>query len=132
MQNRQEDRPLHIELELPFRQKPADDLADPQLLPESLTDQRRTNLLPIRPDVALSGEDQKNLLRISGEGAHQVLDLALLLDLIHPTDGGDHSLNGLGSYSAVLDNLEILVLTGCLDSRKHGTPPKLVTSYLGD
>ena len=70
MQNGQEDRPLHIEPELPFRQKPAEDLADPQLLPESLTDQRRTDLLRIRPDVALPGEDQKNLLRISGKGAH--------------------------------------------------------------
>jgi hypothetical protein len=25
-----------------------------------------------------------------------------------------------------------LVLTGCFDSRKHGAPPELVTSYLGE
>ena len=77
MQNRQEDRPLHVEPELPLCQKPADDLADLQFFPESLADQRRTDLLRIRPDVALPGEDQKNLLRKPGKGAHQVLDLAL-------------------------------------------------------
>jgi hypothetical protein len=31
-----------------------------------------------------------------------------------------------------LDDLEILVLTGCFDSCKHGVPPELVTSYLGE
>jgi hypothetical protein len=132
MQNRQKDRPLHVEAKLALCQKAANNFTDLQLFPESLADQRRTDLLRIRPDVALSGEYQKNLLRKSGKGAHQVLDLALLLDLIHPADGGDYPLDGLGSFPPVLDDLEILVLTGCLDSRKHGVPPQLVTSYLGE
>ena len=99
---------------------------------QSLADQRRTDLLGFRPDVALPGQNQKDLLGKSGKGAHQVFDLALRLDLIHPPDGGDDPLDGFGSFPAVLDDLEILVLTGCLDSRKHETPPKLVTSYLGE
>ena len=122
MQNRQEDSPFHIELELPLRQKPTDDLADPQFLPESLADQRRSDLLRICPDVALSGEDKKNLLRKPGEGTHQVLDLTLLLDLIHPADSGDNPLDGLGSFPAILDDLEVLIQTGFFHSRKHGYP----------
>jgi hypothetical protein len=31
------------------------------------------------------------------------------LDLVHPADGGDHPLDGLGSFTAVLDDLEISV-----------------------
>lgn len=41
---------------------------------------------------------------------HQVLDLALLLDLIHPADGGYDRLDGFCSFPAVLDDLEVLVL----------------------
>jgi hypothetical protein len=44
MQHAQKDRSLHIKLKLPSLQKPLDDLSDPQLFPESLEDQRGTNL----------------------------------------------------------------------------------------
>src|SRR3990172_8483566 len=120
MQNRQKNRPLHVELELSVRQKPTDDLADAQFLPEPLTDQGWSDLLGIRTDVALAREDQKNFLGKSGEGAHQVLDLALRLDLIHPADGGDYPLHGLGSFPAVLDDLEISMPTRLFHSCKHG------------
>src|SRR3972149_6422818 len=120
MQNRQKNRPLHVELELSVRQKPTDDLADAQFLPEPLTDQGWSDLLGIRTDVALAREDQKNFLGKSGEGAHQVLDLALRLDLIHPADGGNYPLHGLGSFPTVLDDLEVMVLTRFFHSRKHG------------
>jgi hypothetical protein len=36
MKNREEDGPLHFELKLPVLQEIADDLPDPQLLPEPL------------------------------------------------------------------------------------------------
>jgi hypothetical protein len=120
MQNRQEDGPLHIEAKLSLCQKAADDLADPQLLPKPLADQGRSDLPRIGPDIALSGQNQKDLLGKPGKGTNQVLDLTLLLNLIHSADGGNDPLDGFGSFPAVLDDLEILVLTGCLDSRKHG------------
>jgi len=131
MHNRKKYRPFHIELELPVRQKPTDDLADPQFLPEPLADQRWSDLLRIRPDVAFSGQNQKDFLGKSGKGAYQVLDLSLLLDLIHPSDGGNNPLDGSGAFPAVLDDLEVFILTGFFHSRKHGAPPELVTPYLG-
>ena len=120
MQNRQKDRPLHVEAKLALCQKVANDFPDLQFFPQSLKDQRRTDLLGICPDVALPGEDQKNFFRKSGKGAHQILDLSLLLDLIHPADGGDDPLDGFPSFPVVLDDLEVVVLTGFFNSRKHG------------
>jgi len=58
MQNRQKYRPLYVELELPLSQKAADDFADLKFVPESLTNQGRTDLPGFRPDVTLPGEDQ--------------------------------------------------------------------------
>jgi hypothetical protein len=119
MQNRQEDGPLHIETKLSLWLKAVNDLADLQLLPEPLADQGRSDLPRIRPDIALCGEDQQHFFRKSREGTYQVLDLSLLLNLIHPPDRGDNPLDGLGPFSAVLDDLEVLIQSGSFHSRKH-------------
>jgi len=62
MQNRKKYRSFHVELELPFRQKPADDLADLKFFLKPLADQDRSDLPRIGPDIALAGQDQKDLL----------------------------------------------------------------------
>jgi hypothetical protein len=123
MQNRKENRSLHIETKLSLCQKAANDLADLKFFPKSLADQHGTDLLGFRPDVALSGQDQKNLFGKPGKGAHQALNLPLLLDLIHPADGGDDTLDGLGAFPTVLDDLKVLIMTGFFHSRKHGASP---------
>jgi hypothetical protein len=54
------------------------------------------------------------------------------LDLIHPADGGDDPLDGLGSFPAVLDDLEVLIQTGFFTLANRGNPPELVTLNLGE
>src|SRR5450830_1557409 len=81
-------------------------------------------------NIASSRQNQEDLLGETGKGTDQVLNLSLLLNLIHAADSGNYPLNGFRSFPAVLNDLEVLVLTGFFDSRKHGEPPELVTPYL--
>jgi hypothetical protein len=62
-------------------------------------------------NIASSRQNQENLLGETGKGTDQVFDLSLLLNLIHATDGGDDPLNGFRSFPAVLNDLQVLVLT---------------------
>jgi len=132
MQNRQKDGTLYIKAKLSLCQKAADDLADLKFFPKSLANQDGTNLLRLGMDIALAGEDQKNLLGKTGKGANKVFDLPLLLNLIHSPNGSHDPLDGFCSFPAVLDDLKVVVLTRFFDSCKHEEPPELVTSYLGE
>jgi hypothetical protein len=111
MQHRQEDGPLHIKLELPIFQEIADNLADPQFLPETLKNKGRAYLLGCGPDVGIipGRENHHNSLGKSGEGTNDGFDAATCLKLIHTADGGDDALGDLFPLAAVFDELEVFI-----------------------
>jgi hypothetical protein len=53
---------------------------------------------------------------------NQGLYAILLLQLVHMTESHIDSLNHLAFVFAVLDNLQVLVVPGFLDTREHWNP----------
>ena len=111
MENRQEDGPLHIKLELAVVQNAMKNLADPKLLPKPLKDHCGSDLLcrGLNIGVTPGGKDQKNLLGKSREGSDDSFDIAACAKLIHPAYCGDNPLADFFPFPAVLDELEVFV-----------------------
>ena len=104
-------------------QKAMEDPTDPELLPEPLKDQGRSDLLGRGLGVPFAGENQKDFFRESRKGSNQVFDLSSFLKIIHPANRGDDPLDGLWAIPAVLDDLEVLMRPRFFDSGKHRVPP---------
>ena len=92
------------------------------LLPEPLKDQRRTDVaagvgweLPL----GMVGQHQDRLGQ-AGTGDEQGVELAALLELIEPSQGGDDALPGATVLPAVLDDLEVGAWAGGLGAEEHG------------
>ena len=111
MENRQEDGPLHIKLELAVAQNTMKNLSDPQLLPKPLKNQCGSDLLcrGLNIGVAPGGKNQEDLFGKSGQGSDDGFNIAACAKLIHPAYGGDDPLADFSSFPAVLDELEVFV-----------------------
>jgi hypothetical protein len=112
MQNGEKNGSLNIELELPIFQKIADDFSDAQFLPYPLEDHRRTDFLCHGLDIGIipGRENQDYLLGEPQKGTSQILNFPFRLHLIEAAEGGDDPLDGLVSFPAIFDYLEILVI----------------------
>ena len=122
VQHRQEDRPLHVEAELALGQQPAENLRQPQLLPQALKHQRRTDPhLPRRRNAPLTMRaEHRRMLGKAGAGGQQGVELAGLSQHIEPPQGGDDVLLHTSVVPLVVDDLEILVLAGPFAADEHG------------
>src|SRR5512139_290790 len=121
MKDGEEDRPLEVEPELPFRRKTTDHAFDTEFFPQSPEDERRPNLSGLYGYLAPARQDQQHLLRIAGERAHKCLDLSLCLETVHAANRSDHSLDDTGSFSSGFDDLQVLVAPRFLDAGEHGS-----------
>lgn len=96
---------------------------DSPFFPESLEDEGGTDLLCLCLDaLAPSGQHHKHRIGETGKGTNEAFNISLLLELIHAAHRRNNPLDALSTLPAVFYNLEILVLPGLLDSRKHGAP----------
>ena len=120
MKHRKENSALDIELKLTAGQHPVHCSLDAGFFPESQEDQRRTNLLSISGNLALAGYNQQGLLGELRQGSDQGFYATFALQLIHATDGGDHSLFDFAFLFAVLDDLKVLVFAGFLTRANMG------------
>jgi len=99
------------------------DLLDPQLLPEALQDQRRSDLRDSGTHLRSSGEHQEGFLGVAGQGADESFDLPLVLQSVQAADGADDSLHDFAFDLTIFDDLEVLVVAGLFDACEHGSSP---------
>ena len=122
MQDGEEDGPLEGELEAASLEQLLDDVPAAGRLPEPLEDQGRADV-PDRdgrePALGVLGEQQDRAGQ-AGAGGEQGVELAALLELIEPSQGGDDALPGAAALPAVLDDLEVGAGTGGLGAEEHG------------
>ena len=122
MQDGEEDGPLDVELEAASLQQLLDHPLAAGLLPEPLEDEGR-------PDVpgGDGGELSFGVSRQHEDGLGQArardqegIELAGLLELVEPPQGGDDVLSGSTVFPAVLDDLEVGAWAGLLGAEEHG------------
>ena len=122
MQDGEEDGPLEGELEAPALEELPDDVPAAGGLPEPLEDQGRADVADRdggEPALGVLG-DQQDRLGQAGAGGEQGVELAGLLELIEPPEGGDDALARAAALPAVLDDLEIGAWAGRLGAEEHG------------
>src|SRR5262245_37654258 len=122
MEHREEDGPLDIELEAAAVEQPLDDLSAAGLLPEPLEDQGRSDAAG-GDGRELSfgvGRDQEDGPGEAGARGQEGIELAGLLEVVEPPEGGDDPLPGSAFLPAVLDDLEVGAGAGGLGSEEHG------------
>lgn len=112
---------FHIEAEQPVRKKLPEHLSDPELRPKTLKDQSGTDLLCLGKEFALSRNHHQDLIGKPRKGPNDAFDVTLGVEPIKAAEGRHDSLNHLGSFSPVLNDLNILMWTGLLDTCKHGS-----------
>ena len=122
MQDGEEDGPLEGELEAASLAAAAGRRAGSRWLPEPLEDQGRADVADGdggQPALGVLG-DQQDRLGQAGAGGEQGVELAGLLELIEPPEGGDDALAGAAALPAVLDDLEVGAGAGGLGAEEHG------------
>src|SRR6266851_5767804 len=65
------------------------------------------------------------LWRSSGSaraGAQQHIELAIGLQFLDASEGGEHALHGARAVARVFDDLQIAALTGWFDAKEHAAP----------
>ena len=122
----EEDGPLDVELEAARPQELLDNPPAAGLLPEQLEAEGRADAAVVddrASALGMSGEDEDR----PGESrprSEQGIELAGLLELVEPAQGGDDALPGASALPAVLDDLEIGACPGGLGAEEHGDLPK--------
>jgi hypothetical protein len=113
MKDREKDGPFHVELELALFQEIANDFSDPQFLPEPLENDGGADLLCRGLDIGIipGGENQHDLFGKAREGTNKIVNFSFGLHLIDAAQGCDNSLDGFLSFTAIFDELQILILT---------------------
>jgi hypothetical protein len=122
VQDRQEDGPLDIELKVTSVQESLDDPVTTGLLPEPLEDQGGSDASG-GDGGELSfgvGREQEDGLSQASPRGQQGIELASLLPLVEPSQGGDDPLSGSPALPAVLDDLEVGTWAGGLGPEEHG------------
>ena len=66
------------------------------------------------------GSEQQGVLRETGAGGEQGVELAGLLELVESSEGGEDPLAGAAPVPGVLDELEVLAGPGGFDAEEHG------------
>jgi len=122
VQDGEEDRPLDVELEAAAVEQSLDDLPATGLLPEPLEDEGRPDASggdggELPPGVG--GEEQDGVGQAGARG-EQGIELAGLLELVEPSEGGEDPLAGSPALPAVLDDLKVGAGAGGLGSEEHG------------
>ena len=122
MEHRDEDRPLHIEAELPPFQQAADQRGEAQFFPQALEDQRRAEAnLPVRRDLAAPMRREHHaLLGEAGARGQQRVELPAGLEHVESAESGDDVLSHRVSHALAVNDLEVLVFPAVLNSDKHG------------
>ena len=119
VQDGQEKRPLNIEEEKSFGNKPLEDLWNTQLFPQPLENESGAYHDGLGSHIASAGEDEQGLFGKTGQGANQGLDFPFGLHFIESAESGDYPLVDLFAFAAVFNDLEIFILTGFFGSSKH-------------
>ena len=122
VQDGEEDGPLDGELEAATLQQLLDHMLAASQLPEPLEDQGRADV-PDRDgrELALGmlGEHEDRASQ-AGSGDEQGVELAALLELIEPSQGGDDPLPGAPPLPAVLNDLEVGTRSRGFRTEEHG------------
>ena len=122
MEDGEEDRPLDVELEAALPQELLDDPLAAGLLPEPLEDQCRPDVAVVddRESALGVGREEEDRTSESRPRSEQGVELAGLLELFEPPQGGDDALPGPAPLPVVLDNLEVGACPGGLGAEEHG------------
>jgi hypothetical protein len=70
----------------------------------------------------LQAGDQQGGLAEPRAGAQQHIELAIGLQFLDASEGGEHALDGAGAVARVFDDLQIAALTGWFDAEEHAAP----------
>jgi hypothetical protein len=70
----------------------------------------------------LQAGDQQGGLAEARAGAQQHVELAIGLQFLDPSEGGEHALDGARAVARVFDDLQITALTGGFDAEEHAAP----------
>jgi hypothetical protein len=124
VQDGQEDGSLDVELEAASLQELLDDPLTSRLLPEPLEDQSGSDAAGGDGRELSLGvrREEEDGLGEAGPRDQQGIELAGLLEVIEPPQGGEDPLAGPSVLPAVLDDLEIGAWAGGLGTEEHGAP----------
>ena len=121
VQDGRKHRSLHVEGEPSPLHKVVEDHVQPAVGPQSAEDL-------LRPDVAYRQGTQTplgvcclntHLVREATQGTHPALDLALLLQLVQASEGGDDALAGAAVFPAAFHELDVVMTRDMLRADEH-------------
>ena len=99
-----------------------DDPLTPGLLPEPLEDEDRPDALSgDRGELSLGVcRQEEDVAAVSSAREQEGVEMAGLLELVEPSQGGDDALPRPPVFPAVLDDLEVGAWSGGLGAEEHG------------
>src|SRR6266850_8390963 len=111
VQHAQKNRTLHSKSKMPLTQQLFENLIQFQSLPQPLKNERWSDRHGLGVRVRLPGDQRQGLRRELAQTAHQSVDGALSLELLHSTQSGQDALARFVVCSDRLDQLQVAVGT---------------------
>ena len=129
MKHRQEQDPFHGQIKPSPSQQPLDDLGKLQFVPQPAEDESRSDPAVRnrrRAALPMRGEHQGCFGELRSR-LEQAFELAVLLEFVQPSHGGDDALLTASVEPLVLDDLKIHPVAGAFLAEEHGGIPAGLT-----